>query len=42
MKPACKNDLACYDLGMETDKPVGRKIGYVLCGWLLLSKTFLM
>jgi len=29
MKPACENDLACYDCGMDEDKPAGRKIGYV-------------
>ncbi len=29
MKPACENDLACYDFGMNEDKPEGRKIGYV-------------
>jgi DNA invertase Pin-like site-specific DNA recombinase len=29
MKPACENDLGCYDLGMKDVIKQGRKIGYV-------------
>ena len=29
MKPACENELACYDFDMKDEKPTGRKIGYV-------------
>lgn len=29
MKPACENDLGCYDLNMNGIKQQGRKIGYV-------------
>lgn len=29
MKPANNNDLMCYDLDMNIEKPQGRKVGYV-------------